>query len=308
MIIEPATISDLSDVRRLLDGHGLPLDGVAEHVDTMIVARDSGRLAGVAALEIYADGALLRSVAVASQTQGRRLGHQLTERALSMAAAHGVDTVFLLTTTAQSFFARFGFETITRQDVPASVQTSIEFRSACPASAVVMRRHGPACQRFGVVVRLAEDRDRDAVARIYNQGIEERIATFETRLRSAEEVGRWWQGRHPVVVAELEGAVAGFASTSGYRDRECYAGIAEFSVYVDREARGRGAGLALLNALFLAAADRGFHKLVSRIFVENTPSRRLAAAAGFREVGVYIRHGRLDGVWRDVVIVERLLP
>ncbi len=99
-----------------------------------------------------------------------------------------------------------------------------------------------------------------------------------------------------------------FAATSTYRPRACYDGIAEFSVYVSRAARRRGAGRLAMLGLMDAAARAGFSKLVSRVFVENTPSRRLLGEIGFREVGVYERHGQLDGVWRDVVIVERLLP
>ncbi|MDQ3071422.1 MAG: arsinothricin resistance N-acetyltransferase ArsN1 [Acidobacteriota bacterium] len=159
----------------------------------------------------------------------------------------------------------------------------------------------------GIRVRPAHDTDAGAVAAIYNQGIEDRIATFETRPRATEDVAGWWHGSHPVVVAERGGEVLGFASASSYRARACYGSIAEFSVYVARYSRGERIGARLLEALIEAASQAGFHKLVSRIFVENAASRALARSAGFREVGVYVRHGQLDGVWRDVVIVERLL-
>jgi L-amino acid N-acyltransferase YncA len=156
--------------------------------------------------------------------------------------------------------------------------------------------------------RAATPDDAEVIARIYNQGIEDRLATFETRLRSAEDIRAWFDGVHPIVVIEWEGEVIAFASTSSYRERECYAGIAEFSVYVARAARGRGAGRLAMEALMRAAEQAGFWKLVSRIFVENVASRALLRALGFREVGIYEKHARLDGVWRDVVIVERLLP
>lgn len=158
-----------------------------------------------------------------------------------------------------------------------------------------------------LTTRLATPDDAAAIAAIYNEGIADRIATFETRPRSPEDIRGWFGGRHPVVVAEAEGAVLAFASTSGYRSRECYDGVAEFSVYVARAARGRGAGRAAMLALIAAAEAAGFWKLVSRVFVENGPSRALLRSVGFREVGVYEKHARLDGVWRDVVIVERLL-
>ena len=150
--------------------------------------------------------------------------------------------------------------------------------------------------------------DAPIIAEIYNQGIEDRIATFETRPRSADDVRQWFDGRHPIVVVEDNKQVIAFASTSTYRPRECYAGIAEYSVYVAREARGYGAGRAAMKALIVEAQNAGFWKLVSRIFVENMTSRRLMQSLGFREVGIYEKHGQLDGVWRDVVIVELLLP
>ena len=140
MVIDGATEGDLAAVRRLLQQHHLPLDGVDEHIDTMVVARDGVTVVGTAALELYVDGALLRSVAVDPALQGRHLGHDLTEAALRLAQANGIDTVYLLTTTAEQFFPKLGFERITREQVPVTVQASVEFRSACPASAVVMRK------------------------------------------------------------------------------------------------------------------------------------------------------------------------
>ena len=140
-MIDSAKQQDLPEVRSLLAHVRLPLDAIDAHVSSMLVAREDGRVVGVAALELYEDGALLRSVAVEPRMQGRRLGHELTEAALRLAAQHHVTTVFLLTTTAERFFPKFGFETIARDVVPSSVQASVEFRGACPASAIVMRKH-----------------------------------------------------------------------------------------------------------------------------------------------------------------------
>ncbi len=156
--------------------------------------------------------------------------------------------------------------------------------------------------------RIASADDAAAMAEIYNQGIEDRVATFETALRSAENVRAWFDGAHPIVVVEEDGRVLAFASTSSYRRRECYAGVAEFSVYVAREARGRGAGRAAMEALIQEAERAGFWKLISRVFTDNTVSLRLLSSVGFRQVGTYEKHAKLDGVWRDVVIVERLIP
>ena len=158
-----------------------------------------------------------------------------------------------------------------------------------------------------MIPRLATPSDAPFLAAIYNEGIEDRVATFETQPRSEDDVRGWFDGRHPIVVVEEEGQIVAFASTSTYRPRDCYAGIAEVSVYVARKFRGHGAGRVALNELIREAKARGFWKLVSRIFPENEPSRALIRSLGFREVGIYEKHGQLDGVWRDVVIVERHL-
>jgi L-amino acid N-acyltransferase YncA len=159
-----------------------------------------------------------------------------------------------------------------------------------------------------LVARPASSDDADRIAQIYNEGIEDRVGTFETRPRSVADIRAWFDGLHPIVVVEDANEIVAFASTSTYRTRDCYAGIAEFSVYVARHARGRGAGTVAMSALIVASREAGIWKLVSRIFIENTASRTLMKSMGFREVGIYEKHAKLDGHWRDVVIVERLIP
>jgi L-amino acid N-acyltransferase YncA len=160
-----------------------------------------------------------------------------------------------------------------------------------------------------IAIRDAAVADAADIARIYNQGIEDRLATFETGLRTeADIVARMAQAtRYPILVAERDHIIVGWAGLSSYRLRECYAGIAEFSIYLERNARGQGIGRRLLSALLDAARSRGYWKLVSRIFPQNAASRAICKACGFREVGVYEAHGRLDGQWLDVVIVERVI-
>jgi L-amino acid N-acyltransferase YncA len=155
-------------------------------------------------------------------------------------------------------------------------------------------------------VRLATKSDATAITAIYNQGIEDRVGTFETELRTEAMVVSWFDDIHPIVVVEQEDDIIAYASTSSYRPRPCYAGIAEFSVYVRRDSRGKGAGRLAMTGLCQQSEQAGFWKLVSRVFVENAASRGLLCSLGFREVGIYEKHGQLDGVWRDVVIVERL--
>ncbi len=160
------------------------------------------------------------------------------------------------------------------------------------------------------MVRLATAADAAAIARIHAQGIEERIATFETEPRTPARVEAELRDRgerFPTVVVERDGVVVAWAGAGPYRGRPAYAGVAEHSVYVAREARGSGAGRAALEELARVYAARGFWKLCSRIFPENTASLALHERCGFRVVGVYRRHGKLDGRWRDCVIVERLI-
>jgi amino-acid N-acetyltransferase len=138
--IRPARPEDLVAIVALLQEHHLPLEGLADHLSTTMVASLDDRVVGSAALERYDDGALLRSVAVPTAFQGAGLGRQLTEAAIALAGRMAVPAVFLLTTTAAAYFPKFGFERIERAQVPLSVQRSVEFTSACPSSAIVMRK------------------------------------------------------------------------------------------------------------------------------------------------------------------------
>ena len=124
----------------LLERCRLPEAGLREHLETALVAREDGRIVGSSVLELYADGALLRSVAVEADRRGIGLGIRLTEAALELARRRGARRVFLLTETAGEFFPRFGFRVIARAEVPESVKSSVEFTSACPQSALVMER------------------------------------------------------------------------------------------------------------------------------------------------------------------------
>lgn len=146
------------------------------------------------------------------------------------------------------------------------------------------------------------------MAEIYNAGIRERTSTFETREREPAEIAeRIGAERFPFLVADLEGRIGGWAATSEYSGRGVYAGVVECSVYVDPDVRGRGIGTALLAALAEEAARRGLHKLIGKLFDSNEASMRLVQRSGFRVVGTHLRHGTLDGEWRDVILVERCL-
>jgi amino-acid N-acetyltransferase len=138
--IERATVEDRENLVLLLTQNNLPIEGLSEALETAFVARDGDHVVGSAALEIYDDGALLRSVAVAPDRQGRGIGRAITEEVIRLATELQIPALFLLTTTAEQFFPKFGFERIVRSAVPPGVRASLEFTSACPATAVVMRK------------------------------------------------------------------------------------------------------------------------------------------------------------------------
>jgi phosphinothricin acetyltransferase len=158
-----------------------------------------------------------------------------------------------------------------------------------------------------LTIRPAEPADAGSIAAIYNEAIGERQATFETRPRTRQEVAEWFDAPLPLLAAELDGEVVGFARIGPYSKRQVYAGIGEHGVYVAGRARRHGAGRALLEALAGAAEGAGLYKLTSRIFSTNEASIRLHEAVGFTIVGVQRHHGRLEGRWLDCVLVERLL-
>jgi amino-acid N-acetyltransferase len=138
--IEPATVADAAAVQALLERARLPVDGLASHLDSALVARDGDRVVASAAIEIYSDGGLLRSVAVDDAHRGTGLGQRFTAAAIDEARRGSLPALYLLTTTAETFFPRFGFERIERGEVPVSLHASVQFRECCPATAIVMRR------------------------------------------------------------------------------------------------------------------------------------------------------------------------
>ena len=150
--------------------------------------------------------------------------------------------------------------------------------------------------------------DASSIASIYNQGIEDRVATFETELRDESSISDWFQTNYPIVVViDNNCTLVSFAASFPYRDRKCYQGIHEFSVYTHRNFRRMGCGKLAVQFLIDQVRQLNGWKLLSRIFPENIASRELCKNLGFREVGTYHRHAKLDGKWRDTVIVELLI-
>lgn len=159
-------------------------------------------------------------------------------------------------------------------------------------------------------LRLATAADAGAICGIYNQGIEDRLATLETELRTPEERRRWLAARgprHPVVVAEASAGVVGWGSLNPFSAREAYRFVADFSVYVERAWRGKGVGRVLLTRLVDLGREHGYHKLVLSAFPFNEAGMALYERLGFRTVGIYREQGRLDGRWVDTIVMEKLL-
>jgi len=151
--------------------------------------------------------------------------------------------------------------------------------------------------------------DAAAITEIYNQGIEDRIATFETRPRAVSDILPWFDRAYAFVsVTDETGEVAGYAIALPYAETPWYRGIGAFSVYVRRSYRGLGVGQVAMAALIDASRQGGLWKLYSRVFPDNRASLALMARMGFKEIGVHEKHGKLDGVWKDCVNVELLIP
>jgi L-amino acid N-acyltransferase YncA len=159
-------------------------------------------------------------------------------------------------------------------------------------------------------IRVATHDDLDRIRAIYNAGIEDRVATLDQKAKSRDDIQAWWaehDARYAIIVAQVAAQVVGFASLNRFSAREAHAGIADLSIYVDRAWRCQGVGREVLSALRSVAASQGFHKIVLHALNSNEAGKSLYRRCGFREVGVFRRHGRLDGQFVDVVPMELLL-
>jgi L-amino acid N-acyltransferase YncA len=159
-------------------------------------------------------------------------------------------------------------------------------------------------------VRPAVEADASAICEIYNQGIEDRLATLETELRTPDERRQWLKSRgprHPVIVAEDAGRVIAWGSLNQFNPREAYRHVADLSIYVDRGYRGKGVGRVVLGRVVELGRELGYHKLVLSAFPFNAAGMALYERLGFRTVGIYEEQGLLDGRWVDTIVMEKLL-
>jgi L-amino acid N-acyltransferase YncA len=311
--ILPAKPGDVPAILRLITSLDLPPEGIREAMEYFWVAREGTDIVGTVGLEVYADLALLRSLAVAPERQGSGLGHALMDTVLSYLTERQFRAVYLLTTTAESLFTRYDFRTISRAEVPAMIQQSIEFRAACPETATCMVRtlsYAAATSTPDLRVRAVRFADLPAIREIHNQGILDRVATLDTEPRTMQETREWLYQhgpRHPVLVAETAGLVAGWATLNTFNTRTAYQYVADLSVYIERQRRGQGIGTALLQAIIALGRELDYHKIVLSAFPFNTAGMQLYERHGFTTVGIYKEMGQLDGRWVDTIIMEKLL-
>jgi L-amino acid N-acyltransferase YncA len=311
--ILPAKPGDAPAILHLITSLNLPPEGLRDAMEYFWIAREGTDVVGTVGLEVYADLALLRSLAVAPERQGTGLGGALTDTALSYLTERQFRTVYLLTTTAESFFARYDFRTIPRSEVPAEVQQSLEFQSACPETATCMARtlsYAATTPTPELRVRAARFADLSAIREIHNQGIVDRVATLDTEPHTMQETRRWFHQhgpRHPVLVAETAGEITGWATLNTFNSRTVYQYVADLSVYIERQRRGQGIGTILLQAISALGRELDYHKIVLSAFPFNTAGMQLYERHGFTTVGIYKEMGQLDGRWVDTIIMEKLL-
>ncbi len=161
-----------------------------------------------------------------------------------------------------------------------------------------------------LMIRAARVEDAKEIARIYNQGVQDRAATFENAYVTPEERYLWLAARpekYPVLVAEVKHTLMGWSSLAPYSPRACYNGIAELSIFIERSLRGHGVAQELMKAMQTAAGEKGFYKLIGRIVADNQPARKLCQLMGWKEVGIHEKHGKLGAEWHDLVLVEFLI-
>jgi L-amino acid N-acyltransferase YncA len=161
------------------------------------------------------------------------------------------------------------------------------------------------------IIREALTKDIVSIQSIYNEGIEDRIATLETETKDLSYMQEWFnnhKGRFKVLVAEQESNIIGWSSLNTYNNRCAYAGVADLSVYVARGYRGKGIGKLLLTAIEDSAKENDFHKIVLFTFPFNQLGQSLYHNKGYREVGIFKNQGILDGEYVDVMAMEKLIP
>lgn len=273
-----------------------PLSRKAERRWWWVLKDDDGRLVGTAALGVAEDLPFLEHLMVCPSHRGQGLGAELVWAVLRHAKSRDMAQVYLTCPPINTpYFAMWGFQ-------PVSLS---KIQSSSPYTLIGLSLAMPLVQ-----VRAAKRGDAKQIAQIYNQGIQDRMATFETAERSEAERIKWLKERDPryrVLVAVGDLGVVGWLSLNPFSTRPVYRLVADVSIYVERNARRSGIGSRLLKQGLREARNQGFHKLVLTLFPENHSARALYLRHGFRSVGVLHQQGMLDGIWRDTEMMENIL-
>jgi L-amino acid N-acyltransferase YncA/N-acetylglutamate synthase-like GNAT family acetyltransferase len=299
-----ATRQDWPAIEGLLVAGALPLAGASQHLDDFLVAVADDVIVGTGGLEFHGDVALLRSLAIAAGHRHRGLGRSLVDRLRSNARLRGAASLYLLTTTAADYFTRLGFAPVARAQAPEALESSAEFRGACPASAALMSLAlAPASYRSGGI-RSATVDDAESIAAIYAPVVRDTAISFELEPPSIDEMRdriAKTLPTHPWLVSiDDGGAVRGYAHAGRHRERAAYRWSVDTTAYVREDSRHQGHGQRLYDALFAALVDLGYCRAFAGIALPNDASVRLHESVGFQAVGIYRRVGFKLGAWRDV--------
>jgi len=300
--IDRASDDDWNDVARLLEQCKLPLAGAEEFLGSFRVAREGAEIVAVAGFESRGDAVLLRSFAVTPACRGTGLGAMLLERLEADAREAGARAAYLLTTTADHYFARHGFERMSRDTAPGTLLASVEFQGACPATAVFMGK--PLRARSDLRVRVATTDDAEAIAAIYAPVVANTTISFEFVPPTVDEmrarIGATLQSLPWLVSLDDVGRVDGYVYAGRHRERAAYQWAVDVSAYVREDARRSGVGRRLYGVLFEELRRLGYCQAFAGIALPNAASVALHEAMGFEKLGVYRNVGFKFERWHDV--------
>ena len=304
--IRPATPADWSAVSALLEANALPRDGAQECLADFQLALSGGEVVGSAGLEIRADVALLRSVAVTEALRGCGIARALIDAQRKAAKQRGLRALYLLTTTASAYFAALGFVRTTRDEAPAELLDLAEFRGACPCSAQLMALDlgGSKTYDFPLTIRVARPEDAEAIAAIYGPAVRETATSFEQIPPEPEEMSRRIRAtleRLPWLVGlDAQGEVCGYVYASRHRERASYQWSVDTTSYIRADCRGKGVGKRLYAVLFEELVRLGYYQAFAAITLPNAASVGLHESVGFTALGVFRNVGWKLGAWRNV--------
>lgn len=304
VILQPAQPEHRIDVEALLQGAGLSTAGLESAYDRGWVALQGRDVVGFLTADQVGEAALIRSLAVAPAWRNQGVAARLLARCKRDWRTQGIRQLWLLTETAEHWFAQHAFQRVARTALPVFWQSHPLVKGVCSATAIVMH-----CHLRQWKIRLATEADQPAIADIFNHAVLHTAHTFEEVPRDTAAQAEWWMARQrsdeAVFVAEDEdGHILGWSALGRFRARPSYRYTGEHSVYLAPAAKGQGIGAPLLRAVMQAAQQKGWHTLIAVIALPNDPSVALHAAAGFEQCGWLREVGHKFGEWRDLMLMQ----